>query len=160
MERDPDNVVAELGPVLEFLREIWALNHAIERVSIRMEADLGLTAQQRFVIRILGKLPGTTPGQLARLLHVDPGSITAVIKRLEARELVARKRDPNDGRRVSLSLTARGRKLDVPAQVSVERAVATVLDRSTQADVAALRRLLGRLVDALEQISERDTGER
>lgn len=150
MEHKTEELAAELGPVLEFIRTLWALNHAFERASSRMEAQLGLTAQQRFVIRLLGKLPGVTPGQLSQLLHVDPGSITSTLKRLEARELVARKPDPDDRRRVSLSLSARGRRLDVPARVSVEHAVASVLERSTQADVAALRRLLGRLVEALD----------
>lgn len=153
MDRDTDELASELGPVLEFLRTVWALNHAIERTSIRMEATLGLTAQQRFVIRILGESPGITPGQLAELLHVDRGSVTAIIKRLEARDQVVRRPDTKDGRRVSLALTAKGRSLDVPAQLSVERAVEHALDRSTVADVAAVRRVLARLVTALDEVS-------
>jgi DNA-binding MarR family transcriptional regulator len=144
----------ELDPVLEFLRSIWALNHAIERTSIRMESALGLTAQQRFVIRLVGKLPGITPGRLAEFLHVDPGSITAVLKRLEQRELVVRTKDPHDRRRIALTLSARGRKLDAPAPVSVEHAVAVALEQTSAADVAAVKRLVGRLVAALDQISE------
>ena len=153
MERDTDELASELGPVLEFLRTVWAVNHAMERTSIRMESALGLTAQQRLVLRILGQLPGMTPGQLAELLHVDRGSVTAIIKRLEARDQVMRGPDANDGRRVSLTLTAKGRCLDVPAQISVERAVELALDRSTAADVAAVRRVLARLVTALDEVS-------
>jgi len=156
VERDTDELANELGPVLEFLRAVWALNHAIERTSIRMESALGLTAQQRFVIRILGELPGISPGQLAELLHVDRGSVTAIIKRLEARDQVVRRADAKDGRRVSLTLTTKGRHLNVPAPVSVERAVELALDRSTAADVAAVRRVLGRLVTALDEVSVLD----
>ena len=142
----------ELDPVLEFLRTIWALNHALERTSIRMESALGITAQQRFVIRLIGRMPGVTPGELADLLHVDRGSITAVLKRLQARALVSRTPDPADRRRVSLALTARGRKLNVPAAISVEHAVELALEGSPAADMAAMRRLARRLSAALDQV--------
>lgn len=144
----------ELDPVLEFLRTIWALNHSIERTSIRMESVLGVTAQQRFVIRLVGRLPGITPGELADLLHVDRGSITAVLKRLEARELIIRTPDQDDRRRVSLSLSPRGRKLNLPAATSVEHAVELALEQSPAADVAAVRRLARRLIAALDQVTD------
>ncbi len=119
-----------------------------------MQSALGITAQQRFVLRILGKMPGTTPGKLAELLHIDPGSVTALVKRLEARKLVARKPDPSDGRRSFMSLTVRGKKLDVPECVSVEEAVSNVLANSSPSELAASRRVLQRLVDALEEICD------
>lgn len=146
--------VPELDPVLEFLRIIWSLNHAIERTSIRMESVLGVTAQQRFVIRLVGRLPGITPGELADLLHVDRGSITAVLKRLEARQLILRTPDEDDRRRVSLSLTAQGRKLNLPAVTSVEHAIELALEQSSDADIAAVRRLVRRLIASLDQVTD------
>jgi DNA-binding MarR family transcriptional regulator len=146
--------VQELDPVLEFLRTIWALNHSIERTSIRMESVLGVTAQQRFVIRLVGRLPGIAPAELADLVLVDRGSITAVLKRLEARELIIRTPDKDDRRRVSLALSARGRKLNLPAGTSVEHAVELALEQSSEADVAAVRRLVRRLIAALDQVTD------
>ncbi len=154
MEREADPRAHALEPVLEFMRSLWAFDHALHRASIRMEAALGLTAQQRFVVRILGKLGRISPAQLAELLHVDRGSVTALLKRLEARSLLTRRPDLDDGRRVHLSLTARGRKLDVPARVSVEQAVASVLERTSPADLAAVRRVLARLVAALDALGD------
>lgn len=142
----------QITPVLEFMRSLWALDHALQKASIRMEAALGLTAPQRFVIRILGALPQLAPADLAQLLHIDRGSVTALLKRLEARELVARSPDEQDGRRVLLSLTPTGRKLNRPARVSVEHAVASVLERTSAAELATVRRVLGRLVTALDEL--------
>jgi DNA-binding MarR family transcriptional regulator len=152
MKRSAAGVGHHIAPVLEFMRSLWALDHALHKASIRMEAALGLTAPQRFVIRILGALPRLTPAQLAELLHVDRGSVTALLKRLEAKELVARSPDDQDGRRVLLSLTSSGRKLNRPARVSVEHAVASVLERTSPAELATVRRVLGRLVTALEDL--------
>jgi DNA-binding MarR family transcriptional regulator len=144
----------ELEPVLEFMRVLWALDHALHSASIRMEAALGLTAPQRFVVRILGRLTNVSPAMLADMLHVDRGSVSALLKRLQARALVTRRPDATDGRRVFLSLTARGKKLDVPTRTSVEHAVASVLQRTTASDLAAVKRVLGRLVSALDEVGE------
>jgi MarR family transcriptional regulator, organic hydroperoxide resistance regulator len=71
-----------LGPALDFLQRLWRLNHALERLSSRMERQLGITAQQRLIIRCIGKYPGVGAGQLAALLHVDPGTVSAALNRL------------------------------------------------------------------------------
>ena len=152
MKQDAEGRGHQIAPVLEFMRGLWALDHALQKASIRMETALGLTAPQRFVIRILGALPGLTPADLAELLHVDRGSVTALLKRLEARELVRRSPDEQDGRRVLLSLTASGRKLNRPARMSVEHAVASVLEKTSAAELAAVRRVLGRLVTELDEL--------
>lgn len=152
MKHDGNKRRPPIAPVLEFMRNLWALDHALQKTSIRMEAALGLTAPQRFAIRILGALRQLTPAELAELLHVDRSSVTALLKRLEARGLVARAPDHQDGRRVLLSLTARGRKLDRPARISVERAVASALRRTSAAELNAVRRVLGRLVQALDEL--------
>lgn len=52
----------------------------------------------------------TTAAQLAKIEQISPQSIGATLTRLEARELVQRRSDPTDGRRVILSLTAAGRE--------------------------------------------------
>lgn len=62
----PDDANAyPLGPALDFMRKVSALNHALERVSSHMERTLGVTAPQRLILRCVGKYPGITAGQLA-----------------------------------------------------------------------------------------------
>ena len=137
-----------LGPALDFLQRLWQLNHALEKVSSRMEKRLGVTAQQRLILRCVGKYPGITVGHLATLLHVDPGTVSASLNRLESRGLLERRRDPRDKRRASLGLTARGRALDGPAGGTVENAVERLLS-SAPAD--QLRTMLS-VVDQLTQL--------
>ncbi|MEO8605633.1 MAG: MarR family transcriptional regulator [bacterium] len=138
-----------LGSALEFLQHLWRVNHALERLSSRMERHLGITAQQRLVIRCIGKHPGMTAGQLARLLHLDPGTISAALRRLERRDLVVRCRAPLDKRRVALSLTATGRALTRPAAGTVEHAVERLLASARDADIDTTTALLGRLITFL-----------
>lgn len=144
-----------LSPALGFLREIWRLNHAIERLSKKMEASYGITAQQRMIIRLVGKYPGMTAGQLAEQLHLDPGTISAAIRRLEGKGLLSRRPDMRDKRRVALGLTASGRTLDQPATGTVEWVVESLMKKSSSADIEATAGTLGSLVAALEAELER-----
>lgn len=140
---------AELPGVLGFMRALWELDHALAARSKRMLAEVGVTGPQRLLLRVLGERPGTTPSRLARLLHLDPGSVTRVAARLEAAGLVARAGDPADSRRVLLALTARGRRLDALRAGTVEQGVQQVLARAPAARVREARALLADLAATL-----------
>jgi MarR family transcriptional regulator, organic hydroperoxide resistance regulator len=148
----PSNASADypLSPALDFLQRLWQLNHALERLSSRMESQLGVTAQQRLIIRCVGKFPGMTAGQLATMLHVDPGTTSAALKRLEDKGLLDRHSDPRDGRRTLLGLTGKGRELDGPATGTVEGVVDHLLSSVSSEDIATGLNLLERLAALLQ----------
>jgi DNA-binding MarR family transcriptional regulator len=145
-----------LNDDLSFLRELWALNHALERASKRMETRLGVTARQRVIIRIVGKYPDISAGYLATLLRIDPGTLSAAVARLEERGVLERRRDSEDERRVTLRLTRQGRALDVPSRYSIESAVAGVLSGTGQRERKSLSEFLGKLVRALDKLEKLD----
>lgn len=139
----------QLRDELLVLRDLWALGHAMERASRRMHDALGVTAPQRMIIRIIGRMPDVTAGELAWLLHVDAGTVSAALGRLEARELIERRKDEADLRRVQLRLTRGGKKLDVPRDDSLEAAIGRVLAKSTDEEREGLREMLARIVQEL-----------
>src|SRR5216683_732224 len=98
-----------LDPALDFLRLLWAIEHRLQRMSKRMEASLGVTGPQRLVLRIVGRFPGLSAGDLAHIVQLHPSTITGILQRLEGRGLLVRERDPEDNRRVRLRLKARAR---------------------------------------------------
>src|SRR4051794_36778033 len=81
---------------LALMQALWRVNHAIEQLSKRMELHLGVTAQQRMMVRWIGKHRRITPGQLAANLHLDAGTVSAAVRRMEDRDLVVRRRDASD----------------------------------------------------------------
>jgi DNA-binding MarR family transcriptional regulator len=138
-----------LGNALDFMRRFWQLNHALERLSSKMEGELAVSAQQHWIIRCVGKYPGLTPGQVAAQLHLDPGTVSAALRRLEQKELIVRRRDPRDRRRVSLGLTRRGRTLYTAS--ALERAVDRWLAHSDPRAVATALRMVASLSESLER---------
>jgi MarR family transcriptional regulator, organic hydroperoxide resistance regulator len=138
-----------LGPTIEFMRSLWRLNHALERLSRRMEAAWGVTAQQRMIIRCVGRYPGMTAGQLAGQLYVDAGTVSTALNRLERKGLLERRRAERDRRRLTLGLTVTGRALDREAG-TLEHAVERLLREAGSEDISCTRRVLESLTHCLE----------
>jgi DNA-binding MarR family transcriptional regulator len=76
-----------------------------------MLSALNLTYPQYLVLVILWEEEGLGIKDLAQRLGQDPGSITPLVKRLEAVGYVNRDRDPNDERNRVLTLTDAGKAL-------------------------------------------------
>jgi DNA-binding MarR family transcriptional regulator len=138
-----------LGAVLDFMRMLWALDHALQSASKRMEATFGLTGPQRLVVRIVGRFPGIAAGRVAGILHVHPSTLTGILKRLEARAVLQRRPDPRDARRALFVLTAKGRKLDTVRTGTVEQAVRRVLGKDPE-KVAVAQEVLAALSEELD----------
>jgi DNA-binding MarR family transcriptional regulator len=141
---------SSLGPVLSFLSQWWALNHAVERASKRMQARIGVTAQQRMLLRVIGAFRGIAPGQLARLVHLDPGTISTAVGRLEQAGLVERRRGGGDGRSVSLALTRRGKALDIPDPLTIEGALERTLRRTPRRQAEEVSAFIERFIAELD----------
>jgi DNA-binding MarR family transcriptional regulator len=131
-----------LGDALDFLRLFWAVDHAVQQSSKRIKAATGITGPQLLVIRIVGRFPGIPAGQLAKLLHVHPATLTGIVKRLERQGLIRRRSDPRDGRRALLGLTEEGRAFDVEAEGTVEVAIQRTLETTAPDKVQATREVL------------------
>lgn len=140
-----------LGATVEFMRLVWAVDHALQTTSKRMARSLGVTGPQRLVIRIAGRFPDISPGELAGILCVHPSTLTGVLRRLIARRLIASRRDPGDRRRALLSLTDKGRELDRRSQGTVEAGVRRTLAGLPAREVRATAKVLRRLAAALAE---------
>ncbi|SDM85432.1 MarR family winged helix-turn-helix transcriptional regulator [Acetanaerobacterium elongatum] len=63
---------------------------------------------QSMAVMIIGKAESITPTTLSKFINMEKGSLTTLIDSLEEKELVTRFNDPNDRRKVLLSLTTKG----------------------------------------------------
>jgi len=140
-----------VGDAIDFLRLIWAVDHALQRRSKSMAATLGITGPQRLVIRIIGRFPGMHARQLVDILHLHPSSLTALLKRLERRGLIRRRPDGRDRRRWLLGLTRQGRTLNRETPGTIEAAVQRMLKTTTRHDLDVTRAVLGTLARELDR---------
>lgn len=131
---------------------VYATGHAFTRFyKPRLDA-LGLTYPQYLVFLVLWEQDGLTVKGLGERLYLDSGTITPLIKRLEAKGFVRRRRDDEDERQVRIDLTEAGRNLRAKA-LAVPLAVmdAGGLDMDAATNLRTeLFTLRDRLNDAIE----------
>jgi DNA-binding MarR family transcriptional regulator len=141
-----------LDPVLDFLRLLWSIEHGLQKVSKRMEGELGITGPQRLVLRVVGQFPGLSAGELAHIVRLHPSTITGILQRLVARRLLERRRDPRDSRRARLRLNARALAYTRTSSGTVEKAVTQALKHAGTSNVRAARRVLAEVVQRLSEL--------
>ena len=138
-----------LTDVLEFMQLLWALVHALERTSKRMNRKFGVTGPQRLVLRVVGLMPGVSAGRLAAILHVHPSTLTGVLRRLVGQRMITRVAASGDRRRAMLYLAARGEQVNKLTEGTVEGEVRRALRTISPRDRAAAHRVLTLLADHL-----------
>jgi DNA-binding MarR family transcriptional regulator len=72
---------------------------------------MGLTHPQYLVMLALWQHAPLSVKRLSELLQLDPGTLSPLLKRLEAVDLVERRRDAADERQLAVELTGQGRAL-------------------------------------------------
>ena len=110
---------------------------------------IGLTYPQYLVMLVLWERDGLTVSELGERLFLDSGTLTPLLKRLEAAGLLVRLRDVQDERRVRITLTGQGRALRDGAQPIPHCVLART--QCTPADIGALTAQLHALRDRLVQ---------
>jgi DNA-binding MarR family transcriptional regulator len=150
-------VPRSVDPVLHVMRLIWAVDHELHSLSKRMHAAIGLTIPQRMALLVIGRQPGIPASEIATLLHVHPGTMSGIIRRLEAGKYVERLGDEKDARRMRLSLTARGRQANAQPAGTFEAAVRRTLAATTPAQLASFEDVLTRLAKTLRETVDGQT---
>jgi len=95
---------------------LYSASLAMTKLYKPLLEPLGLTYPQYLVMLVLWEQDGVTVSQVGERLSLDSGTLTPLLKRLEAAGLVQRLRDTADERRVLLQLTPAGRALKAQAQ--------------------------------------------
>ena len=90
---------------------IYSASLAMTRLYQPLLEPLGLTYPQYLVMLVLWEHDGLTVSQIGERVMLDSGTLTPLLKRLEAAELLRRTRDTVDERRVIITLTETGRTL-------------------------------------------------
>ncbi|TXD86911.1 MarR family transcriptional regulator [Mitsuaria sp. TWR114] len=90
---------------------LYSTSLAMTKLYKPLLAPLGLTYPQYLVMLVLWETEGLGVSELGQRLSLDSGTLTPLLKRLEASALIERQRARGDERRVEIHLTAAGRAL-------------------------------------------------
>ena len=133
----------------QFCFALYSTSLAMTKTYKPLLDQLGITYPQYLVMLVLWQKDDVLVKTIGEKLFLDSGTLTPLLKRLEALALVNRTRDKVDERQVRITLTREGRNLkrkarEVPPQV-------ICASGQNQATLAAMRtQLLGMRGDLLE----------
>lgn len=106
---------------------LYSTSLAMTKAYRPLLADLGLTYPQYLAMLALWEADGATVGMLGDRLFLDSGTLTPLLKRLEAQGLLERRRGREDERTVTVHLSREGRALKRRA-VAIPEAMLGTLD--------------------------------
>jgi MarR family transcriptional regulator, organic hydroperoxide resistance regulator len=126
---------------------LYAATRAMTRTYRERLGPMGLTYPQYLVLIVLWENDGLTISQIGQRLLLDSGTLTPLLKRLEAAGVVTRNRREADEREVEIWLTDKGRDMQREAAGARELVVCRLA--MTEAEIADMRRELMALVGRL-----------
>ncbi|MBO9468833.1 MarR family transcriptional regulator [Endozoicomonas sp. G2_2] len=126
---------------------LYTATHRIIRAYRPLLEPLGLTYVQYLVMLVLWESAPRSVGGLGQQLHLDSGTLTPLLKRMEKSGLVLRERDSEDERRVLISLTDEGRNLRTKANEVSDSMLCQI--ELTRPDAMELRQRIMELANTL-----------
>src|SRR6201988_766414 len=133
MARKPLNADQLLRLDSQICFAVYSATHAFNRVYKPLLDRLGLTYPQYLVMLVLWGRDGGPVKDIGERLFLDSGTLTPLLKRLEAADLIKRTRSTEDERQVMIALTSKGEALREQA-----RAVPQAMLASSECSVAEL----------------------
>ena len=134
----------------EILVALRRITRAIDIHSRYLASTFGLTGPQLVCLRVLGRLGHTTPGELAKQVDLSQATVTGIVDRLAARQLVARNRNENDRRHVTVTITGAGRALLQEAPSALQEKFAQRLATLSEEEAEFLRLSLRKIVRMMD----------
>ncbi|KAA2230876.1 MarR family winged helix-turn-helix transcriptional regulator [Salinarimonas soli] len=127
---------------------VYAAHHAFTAAYKAGLEPLGLTYPQYLVLLVLWEQEGLKVKEIGKRLHLDSGTLTPLLKRMEKGGLLRRLRDAADERQVRIELTEHGRHLQAEV-LKVRQEIGCALGGAEE----PIQDLRARLEGVIEQLS-------
>ncbi|MCA9537517.1 MAG: MarR family transcriptional regulator [Myxococcales bacterium] len=134
----------------EILRALRRITRAIDIHSRALAQQHQLTGPQLVCLLQIRRDKELTPGVLARRVSLSQATVTGIIDRLVARELVVRERSDEDRRRVQLRLTDSGLELAETAPSPLQQRFAARLAQQPAEQQQRIAEVLREIVHMME----------
>lgn len=132
--------------------------YAASRLTIKLYApllrELGITYPQYLVMLVVWQYREQSVSAICNRLYLETNTVTPLLKRLEEKGLVMRRRSNDDERVVHIAATEAGAKLKSRAATIPQQILHTFCDETaSEADLVRLRALLNSMLSTLDQRS-------
>ncbi len=136
---------------------LYAASRMTTKIYAPLLNTLGLTYPQYLAMLVLWQHGEQTVNQIGNRLYLESNTLTPLLKRLEQKGLITRRRSPKDERSVLVQLTEPGAQLKNKAKEIPKTIIESFNDsRLTEPEVLQFQKTLFKLVEILSERAEQD----
>ncbi|MCR6108495.1 MarR family transcriptional regulator [Salipaludibacillus agaradhaerens] len=133
----------------EILYQLQIVNKVI---GMKFEACTGISQSRLELLALLFQVEEINQSDLQKKVNIDGAAITRHLKQLEAKEIVLRRRKPEDNRVILVRLTEKGRELIESSKNEKERFMKEMLANVSAEERSMLNKVLSQMQKNIENI--------
>jgi DNA-binding MarR family transcriptional regulator len=141
-------------------RNLSILSHVLHRIivpeSLRNAGYGALSKQQYELLRYIQDHPAVHPGKLAKAFDISAPTVSAMLQRLEQKELIEKTPNPNDQRAVNIRITTSGSVLLEAVEDERRELIARLVEPLNQQEMDTLDKGVTTLLHAIAQTQDRN----
>jgi DNA-binding MarR family transcriptional regulator len=131
---------------------LYAASRLTTKLYAPLLAELDLTYPQYLVLMVLWEKQEQTVKQICQVLYLETNTVTPLLKRLEQKELLTRKRSKKDERTVHVQLTKKGKLLQKKALLIPHKIISSFNDEKLpESNMKTFQETLFQLVEVLSE---------
>lgn len=134
-----------------FHYQLMAMQSLVQKNILTQLKETGLTIGQPKILEYLGAHDGASQKDIAKACHIEPGSTTTILTRMEEKKLIERKMLNGNRRSQYVFLTSYGREMQQQVEAAFSRIEQTIWQDIPQPKQEEFMELFQQLYQNLEQ---------
>ncbi|WP_175406762.1 MarR family winged helix-turn-helix transcriptional regulator [Bacillus velezensis] len=133
----------------EILYQLQSLHKVI---GTKFEACTGISQSRLELLAVLFYVDEISQSDLQKKVNIDGAAVTRHLKQLEAKEMVTRRRKPEDNRIILVRLTEQGRERIEASKKEKERFIKEMLAGVSEEERSMLKNVLSQMQNNIENM--------
>ncbi len=139
----------KIETIISQLNALRKLGFENQKVTL---TNAGLTLGQGHLLQAIGSVKSLQAGDIADKMGITPGAITQVLDILESRQLICRSNDPEDRRKVKISLSGNGKKCLKLLKKAMHSDIKSLFSTLNDSDIRSLEEIVKKLINNREVV--------
>ncbi|MCA0992446.1 MarR family winged helix-turn-helix transcriptional regulator [Pseudalkalibacillus hwajinpoensis] len=131
---------------------LYQLNNIYKQMSPKFERCTGISQSRLEILHKLFEVEEISQTALQKEVNIDSAAVTRHLKQLEVKEMVTRRKSPDDNRFTFVRLTEEGREKIASFRIEKEEFIRKVLKDFSEKEQTELSDMLSRIQNNIEEI--------
>jgi len=142
--------ITKQSAISEIMQSFRRIFRGIQQYSEEVLKEFGVTGPQLWLLKTLRERDGVSVGELSDKMFLHISTVSGIIDRLEEKGFVARRRQSEDRRVVTIHLTQRGKQINSKSPAPAQGKLLYGLQKLSHHEVMELHDALQKIVGLME----------